>query len=471
MNWKYILLILIQITFINHIFTCTEIIFAANRTEILAESGVKLKSPAESDVKSGTESDSGSGIKSDVKSDVKSECVSCDTMRGKVLCGYQGWFTAEGDGCSQPWIHYQNAGKFEPGYAGIELWPDMSEMGDDEKYMTPFCFSDGTPAAVFSSQNPKTVRRHFQWMREYGLDGVMLQRFPCSPKNHSALARLDAVLENVQNSANAEGRCWALMYDLSGKSDETLETEVLADWKRLVETRNIGKNPADRAYLHHNGKPVVAVWGVGFSDHRRYSLEKTRDFLRLLKNDPNYGGFTVMLGVPAYWRELKNDAISDPLLHEIIAEADIISPWTVGRYGTPEGARQFIERQTVPDMKWCEEHHVEYLPVVFPGFSWQNLQKGRGQDAPFGAIPRLKGEFLETQYRANTEAGAAMIYQAMFDELDEGTAIFKCTPTPPSGESRFLTNDGLPSDFYLELVGKWTQILKNRNCPSRKDAR
>ena len=53
-----------------------------------------------------------------------------------------------------------------------------------------------------------------------------------------------------------------------------------------------------------------------------------------------------------------------------------------------------------------------------------------------------------------------MVYQAMFDEVNEGTAIFKCTDDPPAGASQFATFEGLPSDFYLNLVGKASRMIR-----------
>jgi hypothetical protein len=235
---------------------------------------------------------------------------------------------------------------------------------------------------------------------------------------------------------------------------------LVDDWKKLVDENKIRQ---DRMYLHHNGKPVVVLWGVGFStENRRYTLQETLELVTFLKDDPQYGGNTVMLGVPTYWRELERDAQNDPLLHEIIKKADIVSPWTVGRYRTPREAENYIRRTAAADLAWCKENGVDFLPVVFPGFSWYNLEKRRGREAEFNWAPRLKGEFLSTQIKGHINNGATMIYQAMFDEIDEGTAIFKVTNDPPVGESKFVDYEGLPNDFYLKLVGDAAKELKQK---------
>ena len=373
-------------------------------------------------------------------------------LAGLVMCGYQGWFRCQGDGSDSGWLHYAVNGKFQPGHSHIEMWPDMGELDPDERFATPFRHADGRVAEVFSSVNEATTRRHFRWMREYGIDGVFLQRFAVTTLNPELREAQDKVLTNCRASANAEKRKWVLMYDLSGLKTENFH-RVIDDWKRL---RFQGPmKGGDPAYLHHDGKPLIALWGLGFND-RAPALTEWEMLLRFFRGD----GCAVMVGVPYYWRTLRRDAITDPKLHELIAMADIVSPWSVGRYGTPEAAAAQVEPLLKPDLAWCRERGLGYLPVIFPGFSWHNLQQSRGRDEKFNAIPRLGGRFLWGQAVAAKKAGAKSLYVAMFDEMDEGTAIFKTTQNPPVGESQFLAEPVLKTDHYLRLTGEIGRFMR-----------
>ncbi|GIW81120.1 MAG: hypothetical protein KatS3mg105_2927 [Gemmatales bacterium] len=382
------------------------------------------------------------------------------TLTGKVMAGYQGWFTAKGDGSQKGWFHYEWKREFRPGRCSIDLWPDVSDLDEEERYPTPFRHKDGRVACVFSSHQRKTVLRHFEWMREYGIDGVFVQRFVVQTIRPQDLHHCNVVLQHCREGANRYGRTYAVMYDLTGVGRDGLD-QVIKDWKLLVDRMKIGKDRQDRAYLHHKGRPVVAIWGVGFNDGRLYSLTDCERLIDFFKDDKTYGQCTVMLGVPAYWRTLDRDAVNDKRLHRLIRQADILSPWSVGRYTSLDGVERFAQDRWRKDASWCRHGGIDYLPVVFPGFSWHNMHP----DRPSGEIPRLKGRFLWKQFVEAKKVGARMVYVAMFDEMDEGTAIFKCTNDPPTGKSKFVTFEGLPTDHYLWLTGQGGKLIRGEIPP------
>jgi hypothetical protein len=112
------------------------------------------------------------------------------------------------------------------------------------------------------------------------------------------------------------------------------------------------------------------------------------------------------------------------------------------------------------DAMWCREHGKDYMPVLYPGFSWANLMKMRGKEAKLNQVPRLGGQFLWRQAHERLRGGATMLYIAMFDEMDEGTAIFKTASKVPEGTLGFVTEPELPSDHYLWLCGQIGKALR-----------
>jgi hypothetical protein len=380
--------------------------------------------------------------------------VDVSTLDGRVMCGYQGWHAAKGDGLGRGWYHWERDGQFKPGFCKFDLWPDVSELDPSEQYATEFRHADGRPAKVYSAFNRNTVLKHFQWMREYGIDGVFVQRFVAEVSHPVGLRQFTTVLGHCREGANRNGRAYAVMYDLSGMGGGQMQ-RVMDDWRLLVDRMQI---TSDKAYLHHRGRPVVAVWGFGFNDGRKYTPAEGLELVRFLKDDPRYGGNTVMLGVPTYWRTLVHDAVNDPKLHELIERADVVSPWAVGRYRDAAQLENYARTTMAADLAWCRQRKKDFLPVVFPGFSWHNMFP----KSPLNEIPRQGGRFLWAQYVAAKKAGCRMVYQAMFDEVDEGTAIYKCSNDPPVGESKFVTYEGLPSDHYLKLVGEATKMIAGK---------
>jgi len=388
-----------------------------------------------------------------------SPSLAAEGLYGKVMCGYQGWFRTPSDGTGNGWRHYTAGKEFAPGRCVFDLWPDVRELPKEDRVPTPFKHPDGSTAEVFSSVPASTANLHFKWMKEYGIDGIFLQRFAVSTRNKKLRKTLDQVLANCQQAAKTHDRQWVLMYDLSGLKPGQVHT-VMDDWKHLVDNRLLSRDQ----YLSHNKKPLISLWGLGFSD-REPKLDEWKTLIEFFKNDPKYGNCSIMVGVPTFWRTMRRDAIKDPAFHQLLTQVDVISPWTVGRYNSPKTNERYVNETLSRDLAWCTERKIDLFPVAFPGFSWQNLQKTRGKEAGLNAIPRLGGEFLWSQAWNARQAGAKMLYVAMFDEIDEGTAIFKTRQDPPKGASNFSSEPGVPNDQYLWLTGRIGELYRSKNLP------
>ncbi|MBQ8673764.1 MAG: xylosidase [Bacteroides sp.] len=347
------------------------------------------------------------------------------TYRGLVMAGYQGWFGTPGDGCSHAkhtntaWYHYRENDMFKPGVLrnSIDMWPDMSEY--TKGYDTEFKYPDGTTAQVYSAYDESSVLLHFKWMQEYGIDGVWMQRFVGEViDNPDGKDHFDKVLANAMNGSDQYQRAIAVMYDLGGYNPQRLQ-KVLDDAKAIYNNYATTR----KYYLHENGKPMIALWGVGFNPSERgYSNEDIQTLVDGLKEM----GYSILLGVSTYWRAGGGDTYTPgkTSLHKLIKSVEAIMPWYVGRFGDINGYNTGgneggFANMVSKDLEWCQKNEVIYVPHCHPGSSDLNMHPYYTRNS------RVKGNFYWTQLHNCIRRGCEALYIAMFDEIDEGTAIYK----------------------------------------------
>ena len=330
----------------------------------------------------------------------------------------------------------------------MELFPDLSEFSEQERYSTSLVKPDGKPVEIYSSLNEATVRRHFKWMRDYRIDGAFIKRFALDLQHPHSTRHTNTVLSNARKSAPESGRAYAIMYVLNGLSADKIDM-VIDDWGRLGQIERITDDPA---YLKHEGKPVVAIKGVGI-EGQKYSLAECQKLVSFLKEQ----GCTVMIGTAADWLEGRGDAKEDAARLALLEQADVISPDTIGKYSHPRQVRREGQYTWASEKAWCDDRGIDYLPVIYPGYSRGSLAEEKKN-----LVPRRHGKLLWAQFQSAKNAGCEMAYIATFDGMHNGTAIFKFDQTAPQIEDiNGIGFENIPSDYYLKLTGEGGMLLKN----------
>lgn len=352
---------------------------------------------------------------------------------GKVTVGYQGWFGATGDGSPlNSWQHMN-----------LESWPDVSEYTNTYTGTTfPQAgvaqpaytgnLGNGQPAKMLSSWSSQTVAKHMEWMQQYGIDCVALQRFgsylPAGAKKNF----FDQVVARARNSAETYGRKFYIMYDCS--SDTPCET----DW-----TNSMQQHTSSSAYAKQNGKPVVCFWGVGKSG--RGTTAQWVAKINWFKAQGCYviggtmGDFTTdVADAPAY------------------QACDMIMAWYVGKTAN-------FQSSYTNDLAWCNANSKDYQADIYPGTAFYNTN---GSSSPKNQIKRMHGDFMWSQFAAAKNSNIKSVYISMFDELNEATQIMKTAENAsqiPAGKY-FLTLDAdgveVSSDFYLRLTNDGGKMIK-----------
>jgi len=362
---------------------------------------------------------------------------------GKVTVGYQAWFACIGDKSPiNGWWHWApDMSKIpSPSNPGIISWPDMKEYTN--QYATAFAnLGNGSKANLFSSFDDQTIDVQLSWMQQYGIDAAALQRF--NPTGSEGPIR-DAITAKVKTAAEAHNVKFYIMYDVSGWPPSSMQADIKADW-----TNKMKAYASSSAYAKQNGKPVVCIWGFGFSDDKRdFTADQCLDVIKFFKDQGCY----VIGGVPTHWREQNQDSRAGFL--PVYQAFNMLSPWMVGRIGNMTDIDNYYSTVQTQDLAYCKANGIDYQPCVLPG-SLQDKQ-------------RIHGDFMWRQFYNMKKLGVQGLYISMFDEYNEGNQIAKTAATQaevPTGSGMLsLDEDGTvcTSDYYLRLTQDGGKMFKGQ---------
>ena len=392
------------------------------------------------------------------------------SIDNKIIAGYQGWYVVKGDGSPRnAWIHWvEGGGRNDPTYGNIHVdsYPDVRDYDENELFSFGLNnLGNGEPSRVYSPHIQSVVDKQFQWMMEYGIDGAAIQRYPVSLREGGIGAASDIhVVELAKNACEKTDKIFYIMYAIERLNDADIYKTITEDWeKQMIGRLKVTESPN---YAIQDGKPVVMLWGLGFSDTARY-LETAEGTLRLINYFKKQGCY-VGGGVPFRWRLGTRD--SKPGFLEVYKAYDFIMPWAAGRMNIDNVNSAEILKLRRDDKAFCDENNILYQPAIFPGISQYQYA-----DIPDpNRNKRMYGDFMWQQAINLYNDGNRCGYFGMWDEYDESTAIIKMAEdfSMIPADHYFLTTsaDGvyLSSDFYLRLSGKITKLFKGEAEPTPK---
>ena len=361
--------------------------------------------------------------------------------------GYQAWHRGPEEG----WPHWFDNGIPDAAHMSGDNWPDLSEY--PILYETQLDYPDASPVFVYSTNDYETIDVHIRWMKEYGIKGCYIQRQQLNIDNPANLAYMDRKAMHVRRACEKYGVKFCMMPCNNDKTDGGRGQEyvdiIINDWKHCVDDLKITESPM---YMHQDGKPVIGFWGLGFSN-RDMTVGQATEILDFFQSAENteYRVY-VMGGLHHFWRTNPKEGWMP-----VYERLDMISPWRTIFYDAY--SQTHIDRMN-GDKVWCDSRDIDYNPVVSPGAStaYQNSPDKRNN------YPRNGGHYLWKQAYEVCKMGNKFMYIAMYDEIDEGTAMYKLAETqehcPVVNPALVpLNEDGytLPADWYLQIG---TQIQK-----------
>ncbi|KAI1211129.1 uncharacterized protein F4807DRAFT_419130 [Annulohypoxylon truncatum] len=276
-------------------------------------------------------------------------------------------------------------------------------------------------------------------MADNGISGAFMQRF--YGYINEANGGWVNILNYTKTAAEKYGRGFVIEYDLNGAA--TASTNVTSTF--LADLAALNYIISSPAYMHHNGKPVLEIWGFGIVTE--VTVDDGIAIVTALKN----AGWYVILGVQQAWHaEL---AANQPGGYGPVYQlADMLQPWTVGAYDINSYDSFHDGRQAVEDADALRDLGIESSIVVWPGGSSSNANPSE----TFDHFPRWNGTFYQKQLDGAVNLKPNFIFGAMFDEVNEGTAILPLLRNNelPTNQRFLGIDDDMEPDAYVKMAGE-----------------
>jgi hypothetical protein len=294
-------------------------------------------------------------------------------------------------------------------------------------------------------------------MRDYGIDGIWLQRFLVGLPGAGTLpedfvlkyaASHRRITDHVRKSAADTGRVWAISYDIAGTATDRIYDVLIENWKHAVDAGIV----AEDRYMKHDGKPVVQIWGFyGNNEHNRMTAAVANQLLDFFEQPGKYQA-TLVGGGSWDWRHNP-----DPEWQTFYKRFKVYCIWNIGHTAVDPQTKNRIAATYYwdEDREACQQNGTMWMPTVYPGFSWDNLMRKQPGET---LIARRRGEFLWEQFVKLAEMKQTSVYVSMFDEFDEATAILPISNAPPT-QGHFVSGEGVRPDLYLKIVGEGAKML------------
>lgn len=397
------------------------------------------------------------------------QVVDPTAIAGKHIVGYQGWFRVPGDGSgANDWSHWFGGNQTVTlANLRVDAWPDLTGYPSNEKFDSTWDTGSGSPAYLFSSFRQATVNYHLSLMQTNNIDCVAVQRFITQTRTTKDKTAADKRVTAVKAAAATYGRTFFIMYDVNGSGPGRTEAELIEelkqDWLYLTSTSQTFQVLGSTRYQNAHSKPLVIVYGM---DNESPYTPAAMDTLRTWFLQQG-----VTMGVGVSWNWMNGSFAT------AIKNCGVVLPWSVGAFSTSTegsygGPDAYRNGQLRNNLVWAKDTaNKTIIPVVWAGYSHKNASS-TGQ--VLNSHPRWGGcTYWRQVYNTISEQIAQgeprILYTAMFDEVNEGTAIMpqiaakSDLPVPAKDNLVYLNIDGytLPRDWYLKVAGQATNFVRS----------